>query len=224
MSGHDDFEREPEPGLPERLPPGETVLWRGAPAWRALARRAFHVRKIAAYFVILGVWFVLEALHDGTPAGEVGTTLVGLASIATVAIGLLALMAWLSARESVYTLTNERVVVRFGVALRLTLNVPFTIIDGVELKPYPDGTGDIALALGGSDRVSYAVLWPHARPWRLRHPQIMLRCVPEAAKVAADLGAALNRRAPAAALPAAGARAETSASGAPAYRGEAALS
>ncbi|MEQ8858842.1 MAG: photosynthetic complex putative assembly protein PuhB [Pseudomonadales bacterium] len=198
MSGHDDFEREPEPGLPERLPPGETVLWRGAPDWRSLARRAFHVRKVGAYFALLALWFVLEALHDGAPLGEIGMTLVRLTSVAAVAIGLLALMAWLSARESVYTLTNQRVVVRFGVALRLTLNVPFKIIEGAELRRYANGTGDIALSLGGSDRVSYAVLWPHARPWRLRHPQIMLRCVADAEQVADRLGAALARHAPAA--------------------------
>jgi hypothetical protein len=196
MSGHDDFEREAEPGLPERLPPDERILWRGTPDWRSLARRAFHVRKVAVYFAILGAWFLVEAWYDGTALAAAATTLGILAGVAAAAIGLLGLMAWLSARETVYTITNKRVVARFGVALRLTLNVPFTIIDGASLKLYADGTGDLPLTLGGEDRVSYTVLWPHARPWHLRRPQIMLRCVPEAERVAELLSMALARRAP----------------------------
>jgi hypothetical protein len=196
MSGHDDFEREAEPGLPERLPPDERVIWRGAPDWRSLARRAFHVRKVAVYFAILAAWFALEAWHDGSALAPVLTTLGLLAIVAVVAIGLLTLMAWLSAKATVYTITNRRVVVRFGVALRLTLNVPFKIIDGAGVKVYPDGTGELPLTLTGSDRVSYAVLWPHARPWHLRRPQIMLRCVPDAERVADLLSMALARRAP----------------------------
>jgi hypothetical protein len=201
MSGHDDFEREAEPGLPQRLPPDERVIWRGAPDWRSLARRAFHVRKVAGYFAILGGWFLLEAWHDGNAPASMATTLGVLAAVAATAIGLLTLMAWLSARETVYTITNRRVVVRFGVALRLTLNVPFTIIDGAGVKVHADGTGDLPLTLRGSDRVSYAVLWPHARPWHLRRPEIMLRCIPEAEQVAGLLSMALARRAPDATKP-----------------------
>jgi hypothetical protein len=199
--GHDDFHREPEPGLPERLPPGERVLWRGAPDWRALARDAFHVRKVAVYFALLAGWQLLEGWHDGAAAGAIGASLLQLTALAVGAVGLLLLLAWLSARESVYTITNRRVVVRFGVALRLTLNVPFTIVERAALKVRRDGTGDIPLSLAGEDRVSYLVLWPHARPWRLRRPEIMLRSVPDAERVAELLGRALEHHAPGQAQP-----------------------
>lgn len=196
VHGHDDFEREAEPGLPERLPPGERVLWRGAPDWRSLARHAFHVRKVAIYFALLGLWFVVEAWHDGTSLAAAATTIGSLTAVAVAALGLLAGLAWLSARETVYTITDKRVVVRFGVALRLTLNVPFTIVDRAGLKIHGDGTGDLPLALTGSDRVSYVVLWPHARPWHLRRPEIMLRCVADPERVAGLLAMALDRYAP----------------------------
>ena len=40
-------------GLPEPLPAGERMIWQGKPDWRALALRAFHVRKVAIYFGVL---------------------------------------------------------------------------------------------------------------------------------------------------------------------------
>ena len=33
-----EHEFEAEPGLPEALPRGERLLWRGSPAWRVMAR------------------------------------------------------------------------------------------------------------------------------------------------------------------------------------------
>ena len=39
---------EPQRGLPELLPADEKLLWQGSPDWRAMAARAFHLRKLAA--------------------------------------------------------------------------------------------------------------------------------------------------------------------------------
>ena len=64
-----EYETEPVRGLPERLPAGETILWQGAPRWGALARRAFHVRKIALYFAILLAWLVYADIADGIALG-----------------------------------------------------------------------------------------------------------------------------------------------------------
>jgi len=33
-----EYEYEPVPGLPQRLPQGERILWQGAPDWQTLAR------------------------------------------------------------------------------------------------------------------------------------------------------------------------------------------
>jgi hypothetical protein len=184
VTKHDDFEREAQPGLPEPLPAGESVVWQGSPDWRSLARRAFHCYKVAGYFLLLAVWFAAEGLHDGVATTELIHTLGILGGLGVCSVGLLALLAWGSAREAIYTVTQKRVVMRFGVALRLTLNVPFRIVDAVAVKRHADGSGDIALALGTEDRVSYLVLWPHARPWRLRKPELTLRCIPDVERVA----------------------------------------
>ena len=39
--------------------------------------------------------------------------------------------------------------------------------------------------------LTFAVLWPHARPWHLSRPQPMLRCIPDAQSVAQMLAAGL---------------------------------
>jgi len=36
------------------------------------------------------------------------------------------------------------------------------------------------------------MLWPHARPWRLKAPEPALRCIPEAGRVADMLAGALR--------------------------------
>ena len=50
--GHE-HEFEPQHGLPERLPGDERIVWQGAPDPGVLARRAFHLRKLALYFGLL---------------------------------------------------------------------------------------------------------------------------------------------------------------------------
>ena len=38
------------------------------------------------------------------------------------------------------------------------------------------------------------ILWPHVRPWHVRETQPALRCIPDAAKVAAILAEAAETR------------------------------
>jgi hypothetical protein len=182
-----EHEFEPAPGLPERLPPGERQLWQGSPEWRALARRAFHAGPIALYFGVLLAWRAGAALTAGDTLAQALIAVLWLAPLALVALGILALMAWLSARTTVYTITDRRVVMRVGIVLSVTFNLPFRVIESAALVTYADCTGDIPVALAGEDRVSYLHLWPHARPWHVARPQPMLRCVPAAASVAALL-------------------------------------
>lgn len=190
-----EHEFEPIRGLPEALPQGEHILWQGAPAWRPLAIRALHVRLVLAYFALLSLWSVGVDLWSGVPAGEALLIAARLVPVALMAAGLLALYAWLAHRCTVYTITNRRVVMRYGVALPMTLNLPYAIIESAALRTFRDGSGDIPLVLNQKDRVSYFALWPNVRPWRSAKPQPMLRCVPEAAKVADILGKALAQAA-----------------------------
>jgi Bacterial PH domain len=182
-AGHE-HEFEPVPGLPEALPAGERILWQGAPDARALALRAFHLRKLAIYFALLLLWRGAIALGDGASAWQALRSVAVLTPLALLALGLVGLLAWLSARTTCYTLTNHRVVMRIGIVLTVAFNLPLKRLAAADLREAPLGCGDIALALSGRDRIAWLHLWPHARPWHLRQPQPMLRCVPEGARVA----------------------------------------
>ena len=59
-----EHEFEPQHGLPERLPAGEHLLWQGTPDWRVIARRVFHVNKVAAYFALMLGWRFAVTLND----------------------------------------------------------------------------------------------------------------------------------------------------------------
>ncbi|MFO0459636.1 MAG: photosynthetic complex putative assembly protein PuhB [Burkholderiales bacterium] len=188
MDGHrhtlgPEHDFEPVPGLPEALPAGERMLWQGSPDVRGLALHAFHVRKVAIYFVAVGAIQLASSLADGVPLREALAALATLAALAAVAVALLATVARLSARTTLYTVTDRRVVMRVGIVLTMTFNIPFSRIASAGLRQYADGTGDLPLALAGGGAIGYAHLWPHARPWRLRRPEPMLRCVPDAARV-----------------------------------------
>ena len=182
---------EPVPGLPGRLPAGERVLWRGAPRWGSLFRHACYLRVLGAYFALLLVWQGIAAVYDGRGlAGAVGPAL-WIAVLWAALMALLAGYCWLVGRTTVYTITNRRLVMRIGVALPITLNLPFRAIERAGVTLFAGGTGDIVMAIKPGDRVAFLVLWPHTRPWRLARPQPMLRSVPDAKRVAELLGGAL---------------------------------
>jgi hypothetical protein len=197
-----DHDPEPIRGLPARLPPGERILWQGEPRWTGLARRAFHVRKVAVYFLLLLAWRFETVTGTGLTPIEVVQTMMPLTFLGVLALGVLSGLAWFSSRTTVYTITNRRLVMRIGIALTITVNVPFKVIESAALRLYRDGTGDIPIALLGEDRVAYVPLWPHARPWKFARPEPMLRSVPDGARVAELLSAALAAAAAPAVAPA----------------------
>lgn len=186
-----EHEHEAVRGLPEPLPAGERALWQGAPAWRVLAVEALHVRKFALYFAVLLAWRAADALQAG--AGLLGAlwAAAGVLPLALLALALLAGFAWLVGRTTVYTVTDRRIVMRIGVVLSVTFNLPYAAIASASLRLARDGHGDIALALAGSDRIAWLHLWPHARAWQLRKPQPLLRAIPEARAVAQTIADAL---------------------------------
>ncbi|HSN71680.1 MAG TPA: photosynthetic complex putative assembly protein PuhB [Steroidobacteraceae bacterium] len=189
MTSEHDYE--PVRGLPAPLPPGENLLWQGSPRWQTLAVRAFHVRKVAVYFAVLLALRGSRGALDGATLGPEIATTAALGALALLAIGLLMLLAWLSARSTVYTITDRRVVMRFGVALSLTLNVPFKVIESAAVRIRQDGTGDIPLELKQGEKLGYLVNWPHVRPWHFMQPQPMLRALPDVAHAAETLARAL---------------------------------
>lgn len=187
-----EYETEPVRGLPQELPEGEHIMWQGEPRWQDLARYAFHVRAIVLYFGLLIVGHVVTRLFDGATALEVITGALGLGLLAGAAVGVLSFLAWLYARTTVYTITNHRLVMRFGVAIQMMVNIPWAKIDSVDAKLYRDGTGDIMFKPIAGEKMSYWILWPHARPWHFSRVQPMLRCLPGAREVAARLASVLE--------------------------------
>jgi hypothetical protein len=131
-------------------------------------------------------------LTGGVSLAEAMMSALWLATIGGLAIAILALLAWLYSRSTVYSITDRRLVFRFGVALPMAVNIPFKVIEGAGRRTYPDGTGDITLTLAPGQRINYFIMWPNVRPWRMLKPQPMIRCVPNAARVAEILGAALR--------------------------------
>ncbi len=190
-----EYANEPVRGLPGHLPAGEYIVWQGAPAWFPLARRVFHTHLVAGYFAVLVAWALLNvATGHRTLAAAlpgIGITLgVGLGAVA-----LLAALGWLAARATVYTITNRRIVLRFGVALPKCVNLPFTQIAAAGLQVHADGSGDIPLSVTET-RLGFIHLWPNVRPWRVGKPEPMLRAVAEPEHVARLLADALAAAVP----------------------------
>jgi hypothetical protein len=179
-----EHDHEPQRGLPEALPADERLIWQGSPDWRSLARHAFHLRKLTVYFALLLALRVVLDIADGTATAELLKGAAWFVAFAGIGLALVAVLARLSATQAVYTITSRRVVMRIGIVLMVTYNLPFRQVEGAGLHLKRDGSGDIPLQLVGDQRIAYLRLWPHARPWQLRRTQPMLRCVPDAQRVA----------------------------------------
>ena len=193
-----EHEFEPQFGLPERLPASERLLWQGQPLPGLVARRLFHLPLVTAYFGVMLAWRIGAQLQDGLPLLAALRGSLVLALLAAVAIGILATLARLTASTTVYTLTDKRVVMRIGIVLTVTYNLPLRHLDAAHLLPLKGDQGEIALQLRGDTRIAYLHLWPHARPWLFAKPQPMLRCLADAqgvSRLLADAWAAANEQA-----------------------------
>lgn len=193
MSDHDDFAFDALPGLPERPPQGELILWQGRPDAWALARDAFKLRWFASYFALIVIWRAGSAFADG---GAPLALAVGLPYLVLGFLGLAVIfgLAWAQARATTYTLTTARVVLRVGAALPVTFNLPFAQVGAASLDLRRDGTGTIALDTTGESRISVVALWPHLRPGHWQKTQPALRAIPDAARVARMLAEAAEAR------------------------------
>mgnify|MGYP003343403497 FL=1 len=121
------------------------MLWQGAPQPWALALAAFRVRAVAIYFAALMAWRGFVTITDGGSWRSAIEEAVGLAPLAAGALAILSIIAYISARTTLYTITDRRIVMRYGMALPLTMNIPFKSIEAASVTHHRDGTGDIAL-------------------------------------------------------------------------------
>ncbi len=182
-----EHEWEAAPGLPSALPGNEKVLWQGSPDWRQLALHAFHLRKIGIYFALMFAVQASYLLGQGSQGSDLWRPLSVSVLTASLALGMLAGVAWFAGRTTLYTLTNKRVVMRIGIVLTLSFNLPYKRIAAASMRRYGKRSLDIALELYPQDRIGWFHLWPHQRAWHLSHPQPTLRCLPDGEAVSALL-------------------------------------
>jgi hypothetical protein len=185
-SGHE-YEFEPQFGLPERLPSDEFIVWQGSPDVRALATSAFHFNKLAFYFAALILVSAWPALESGSGFMAILMSIKWIAPLAVIGMVTVWLLASLTARTTVYTITNKRVVMRLGIVLTVSFNLPLKQVASADVRVLPKGFGDITLALKGSDRIGWVHLWPSVRPWRITKPEPTLRAIPDVELVAEKL-------------------------------------
>lgn len=188
----EEIELDALPGLPsEPLPPDERILWQGRPQWRALARHAFKIRWLAAYF---GVFLVARAVSmvTGGHGLDGALQLLVMTLLFTACLGLCALLAWFQARAAIYTITTARVVLHVGAACPITWNLPFRQLAAADLTVRDEGDGDVVLRLAPPNRLAWIHLWPHARPGRLWRASPTFRAIAEPRVVAELLGEAVR--------------------------------
>jgi len=169
-------------GVNEALPPGERVLWEGAPDARALARHLFYVRPLATYLAVMVLWWV------AVNRTEIGTTQfwITLGTQLLLSGGLIAGAWWLAraiATGTTYAITDRRLVMRFGVVFPMTINLPLHFVQGASARQFADRTGQIAVQLGSAQKLAWIVLFPHVRPWTFNQPEPLLRGLRDPVKV-----------------------------------------
>jgi hypothetical protein len=171
-------------GVSQPLPAGERLLWSGAPARGPLARHAFHVRLVLGYFALLIFLGLAGAVREGVEPMQIVTAAATQCLLAGFVVAGIWLYAHFTAKSTVYAITDRRVVLKVGLVLPTTINIPFRLIESAECRQFRDGTGQVSLRLTRPDRIGFFHLWPHVRPWRLRYPEPMLRGLEEMALVA----------------------------------------
>ena len=176
---HDDYNLEPVKGLPEELPEGEHLLWQGAPSAALLARRVFFTRLLGIYFALLILGHGVFSLRDGVPLSEVTASGFWMLTMAAIALAILMGLSIGYARTTLYTITTERLVLRFGLAIPLVINIPLRHIHAADMRRHEDGSGDIVLRVARHKAVSYVALWPNVRPASLLRAEPALRCLPD---------------------------------------------
>ncbi|HYW32106.1 MAG TPA: photosynthetic complex putative assembly protein PuhB [Gemmatimonas sp.] len=177
-------------GVPHPLPAGERLLWEGAPNARAVARHVFKGRWIAAYF---GIMLLLWGTTTSVPFGgaEYFTALGIRVALVAVVLGIVEILSQVVARTTVYAITDQRVVLRIGMVIPMSINVPFGLLTSASVAAFKDGTGQVLMELSSEQRIAYIALWPHCRAFRFTRPQPLLRGLLEPKRIGELLATAV---------------------------------
>jgi hypothetical protein len=192
----EDGPAEPVRGLPEALPEGEHILWQGRPSGFALAINAFRVRWVLAYFIGVTAFRVANLSANGAGSAAFNEVVISSLVFCAGSLALIFILAFAMSRAAVFTITNERVVMRYGVAIRKYVNAPFKIMKSAKLSMKSARVGDIALQVEGPGNPPYLHLWPFTRPFKFSNPQPTLRGLENPQEVAQILARAVFDRSP----------------------------
>src|SRR5690606_29705521 len=100
----------------EELPAGERMLWQGKPDWWRLALGAFQLKAVGVYFLAFALWrFGMTYWETGIALAALNAVLTLLPSLG-LGVSLILLLAYLTARATTFTITERRLVLRYGVA------------------------------------------------------------------------------------------------------------
>ena len=185
MNGHT-HEFEPTFGFPESLPTSEKVLWQGSPCAWLIARRIFFLPHLFFYFLMFSC-LALIVNSDVLTLKDLFVKFLSYMSLGMVAIFILLAISFFISSTTMYSITDKRVVMRIGIVLNLSLNIPFSKIETAELKAYPDKSGDISFNLVPDNKIAYLHLWPHCRPWFFSSPRPRLSCLKDVEVIASCL-------------------------------------
>ncbi len=175
----------------DRFPSDEIILWQGSPQWQCLVNHVFQGAIVVQYFAVLIIWRSLVIMNDGGGWLDGISAATALVVLGFTVIGILALVSWAIARTATYTITDRRIAMTVGVALKKRINIPLSHVDTVSVKTYPGGLGAIRLQLKPGCVIPFLILWPHVSPWTVRQPQPMLRSIGNVKTVASVLATAL---------------------------------
>ncbi len=163
-------------GIPYPLPRGERILWQGGPEFFTLAKDVFRVHIFAAYFAVL---FVAQGWYIGATRGldAAADVLLPLTIAGMFVSGFMLSFAWLTERNTWFAITSRRVVMRTGIALTVTINIPLKVITAANVRRRPDGSGELAFPIDESARLSLFQLWPFWKPWAINRPVAQFRAI-----------------------------------------------
>jgi hypothetical protein len=148
----------PDRLAPDRLLPGERLLWSARPGrvpvpWRHVARKAMSLVFDAAIFVLV-LTVLTQLRHQDAFARREGPAFwlvmaLVLAALVLPALGDVARLALLrpaQLRQAVYQVSNLRVLVTSGRRPRFTWSAYLDQIEGPAVTRHADGTADLNLA------------------------------------------------------------------------------
>ena len=186
------------PHIPEALSDAapaaahERTLWEGAPTVSGTFWQVFRARWLLLYLGVLCVFRIADALAGGAGSAALIGAVASVGVLSLVLGGLAYLFARWTAHASAYSITAQRVVIKLGVALPMTIDLPLALIDRADLRRNRDGSGDIVLTLHPDQKVSYIVLWPHVLPFHFLRVRPTLRALPDVDTAAEALANALG--------------------------------